>query len=268
MQVISLTDGKISQTSIDGRDIIIKKSSFNEVKKIEEARHILKNHTIRINGDEFNFHLPKIYDYVDGKIYMERLTGDNLEIGLRTAQNREKFVETTNSLFQYLYDNKIYWGDFAPRNIIIDTNKHSIGLCDFERGIQHNVFGKDFLQNYAYEEYGAFLLPSERSFSEKISAIFSVDKKHTITMDDIKSNRVKSIIRAQHIPQDSLTNQTIANVNKMIVLAETPYRLNKEIIFPIVRLEQIKDRSYALFAKEICSVLAKRGPQNGNDGKV
>ena len=99
------------------KKVVIKESSFDEVKKIEEARKILKTHKIEINNIEYSLHLPKIYAFKNNKIYMEFLKGDNLELILRTPQNRKSGVQILNSIFQYLYDNKIYWKDFAPRNI-------------------------------------------------------------------------------------------------------------------------------------------------------
>ena len=82
MQVTSLTKGKIRHTRINGREIIIKKSAFEEIKKIEEARIILKGRTILLGGKNFTFHVPKIYDYKNNEIYMEFLNGNNLEIAL------------------------------------------------------------------------------------------------------------------------------------------------------------------------------------------
>ena len=268
MQVISMTKGKITQDYINGREIIVKRSTFDEVKKIEKARNILKKHKIFIDEVPFDFHLPKIYDYQDGKIYMEFLTGDNLELELRTPKHHNCAVNMTNSLFQLLYDKEIYWGDFAPRNIIIDKENKMVNLCDFERGIYSNVNRYTYLQNYAYEEYAAFLFPSERCFSESLNDIFLVDKPQQIRLTDIHSNRVKSIIKEKGISEDNLTTQTVANINKMIILAETPYKRNGENIFPIVRLEQIKDNSYELFAKEVCNILAKKGHLYGNSGRI
>lgn len=268
MQVISMTKGKITQDYINGQEVIVKRSSFDEIKKIEEARRIFKDKKISIKDSDFIFHLPQIYDFEKGNIYMEFLSGDNLEIGLRTRQFRDTAVNITNSLFQYLYDKNIYWGDFAPRNIMIDNENKIINLCDFERGIRNDIYGKEYLQNYAYEEYAAFLFPAERTFSEKLNDIFIADKPSSIKMADIHSNRVKSIIREKNISEDILTTQTVANINKMIILAETPYKLNGENIFPIINLEQIKDNSYELFAKEVCKIISDRGRNYGNNERI
>lgn len=115
MQVISMTKGRIRQDRINGQEIIIKKSSFEEIKKIEQARKFLKGHTILLGGKDFTFHVPKIYDYKNNEIYMEFLTGNNLEINLRTPRHRNEAVKTTNLLFQYIYDSHLYWGDFLKK---------------------------------------------------------------------------------------------------------------------------------------------------------
>lgn len=87
MEVISLTEGKINRTYIAGKDVIIKQSSFDEIKNIEIARKALTNKTILLENDVYMFHLPKIYDYKDGCIFMEFLQGDNLELDLRNSTN-------------------------------------------------------------------------------------------------------------------------------------------------------------------------------------
>lgn len=87
MEVISLTEGKINRTYIAGKDVITKQSSFDEIKNIEIARKALTNKTILLENDVYMFHLPKIYDYKDGCIFMEFLQGDNLELDLRNSTN-------------------------------------------------------------------------------------------------------------------------------------------------------------------------------------
>ncbi len=80
MEVISLTEGRINRTYIAGKDVITKRSSFDEIKNIEAARKALTGKTIFLDNDFYMFHLPKIYDYRDGRIFMEFLQGDNLEL--------------------------------------------------------------------------------------------------------------------------------------------------------------------------------------------
>ena len=50
VQIISMTQGKIKRDFIAGREVVIKKTSFEEVKKIEEARNILKKHNIYVKN--------------------------------------------------------------------------------------------------------------------------------------------------------------------------------------------------------------------------
>lgn len=268
MDVISLTKDKINKVIISDKEIITKKSSFEEIKNIEKARKIFKNKEILINNSIYTFHLPHIYDYKENKIYMEFMTGYNLELYLRKNEKHKTSAAITNNILQYLYDNKIYWGDFAPRNILIDDTNKRINLCDFERGIKDNVQQKTYLQHLVYEEYAAFLLPQERTFSETMDRIFIVDNIENIQFKDIKSNRVKHIIMYRHLPLNSLTNQTIANINKMIILAETPYLKQNNLVFPIIELEAIKDKSYELFANKVCSFINKGIIDYGNKTRI
>lgn len=199
---------------------------------------------------------------------MEFLQGDNLELDLRNSTKHQDAAQDTNDLFQYMYENQILWKDFAPRNIIIDRQRHIVNLCDFERGIASDIRGKQFLQNYVYEEYAAFLLPYERKFPQSVEDIFNVDERHPVEFDNIKSKRVKSLIEAMCLPKGNLNSQTIANMNKLIVMAETPYKKGGQLVFPIIELEQIKDRSYSQFAKRIVQINKTRGNTHGNGGRL
>ena len=88
MDVISLTKDKINKVIISDKEIITKKSSFEEIKNIEKARKIFKNKEILINNSIYTFHLPHIYDYKENKIYMEFMTGYNLELYLRKNEKQ------------------------------------------------------------------------------------------------------------------------------------------------------------------------------------
>lgn len=48
----------------------------------------------------------------------------------------------------------------------------------------------------------------------------------------------KSLIEAICLPKDNLNSQTIANMNKMIVMAETPYKKGGQLVFPIIEYER------------------------------
>lgn len=268
MDVISLTKDKINKVIISNKEIITKKSSFEEIKNIENARKFFKNKEIILNNKTYTFHLPHIYDYQNNTIYMEFMKGHNLELALRENEKHKTAAQITSNLLQYLCDNKIYWGDFAPRNVLIDEANNKINLCDFERGIKDNIPQKTYLQHFVYEEYAAFLLPRERTFSETIDKIFTVDNIKSVQFREIKSNRVKHIIMAKHLAMNSLTNQTIANINKMIILAETPYLKQNNLIFPIIELETIKDKSYELFANKICNIINKGITNYGNNTRI
>ena len=268
MQVISLTEGKIKKINIGDKEIITKVSSFDEIKQIESARKILKNQFIVIENKQYSFHVPKIYDYNHGIIYMEFMHGNNLELSLRGERTHKQSAKITNTLFQYLFDNKIYWKDFAPRNIMIDELNRTINICDFERGITQHISNKEYLQNYVYEEYSAFLLPQERTFEKSLQQIFTVDSVQNISLEDIKSKRVKSIINAQKLSPNKITNQVVANINKMIILAETPYRQKEKLVFPIIELEAIKDKSYQDFAKAVLNIINKGIYKNDQHNRI
>ena len=236
MEVISLDEDRIKFTDHE----VFKKSTKSEYETLKKAAMLCKNLK--------NVSVPKLYGYNNGEICMERCYGENLELLLRNDNTHNDAVKHVNYLFSYLMNEKFFWKDFAPRNILLNDDKYII--MDFERGIAKEDISKElYLIESVYEEYGAFLLPEERIIST--DEAFTILNDKMLNLSDISSKRVKEILKLLGYTSEVPLSKYALAV-KMIVLNEEPYKTNNQIIFPVLELEEyIKSNGRKLYAKKI-----------------
>lgn len=236
MEVISLDEERVTLK----KDIVLKKSTKDELNTLIQAYHESK----RLS----NIIVPKVYEYKNGTICMERLYGSNLELMLRNQTTHDYGVKKLNYLLDYLMNSNFYWKDFAPRNILINDEKYMI--FDFERGLDTKKINKQcFLINNVYEEYSAFLLPKERIYHE--NDVFNVTSNKKIEVSRIKSERIKKILSFLGYSNE-VPISIYALAVKMIVVNEEPYIKDKEIIYPLIELEEfIKSKGKEEYARKI-----------------
>ena len=179
---------------------------------------------------------------------MERCFGENLELILRNKEKHKIGVEILNAILDFLLKNKIYWQDFAPRNILISDDE--ISIMDFERGISNECSNiSEYFVNTAYEEYAAFLLPEERIIS--LDEALCVKKDYPISIDTIKSKRVKLILNELGFNKTCKLSDYYLAV-KMIIINETPYENKNGIKYPLISLEKYMKRyGYEKYVKRI-----------------
>lgn len=229
MEVISLSKDKVKIMP----KTVLKKTNDIEFKNLLEAKEFLKHlKNLKINGVDYCLQVPKIFDYTEGNLLMERCFGNNIELGLRNYNKHAEYVKYINDIFEYIIKNNFYWLDFAPRNIIM--NENNIYLFDFERGfLNSNKKAEEYLtQPNVYEEYGAFLLPKERLFNLEYLKV----TMEGLNLNEINSKRVKMILKAWGY--DNLIPFPIyLKALQKIIEVETPIKENGTIKFPIVDLE-------------------------------
>ncbi len=245
MDVISLDKNRVTIHE----SFVTKETSQNEFESLKLAYLIASNlKPIIISSDKYQISIPKIYQYSNNLITMERCFGKNLELMLRHKATYNDGVTFLNSLLNFFLSNNFYWKDFAPRNILIDKKK--ISIMDFERGISEKVQNLQlYFVDSVYEEYGAFILPNDRLYS--IEEIFTSSDNNLIALSSISSKRVKTILKIQGY-NDYVPIKDYILAVKMIVTNEIPYKKNDEIIFPLLELEDyIKKYGYQEYAKRI-----------------
>ena len=245
MEVISLDEDRVKIYD----NFVTKKTNIDEYNFLNKATQMQKElNNITIDDTKYQIVTPKIYDFTNNIITMERCFGDNLELILRHYNTYNKGVIFLNSLLKFFIDNNFYWQDFAPRNILIQNNK--ISILDFDRGISDKVSSlQNYLVDSVYEEYGAFSLPNDRIYN--INDVYDSSDNTLINISTIKSRRVRTILNLLGF-KDYVPIKDYMLAVKMIVTNETPYKNNKEILFPILELEEyLKNEGYQKYAEKI-----------------
>lgn len=251
MEVISLDEGRIAFNEKK----VIKLTSESEKTCLVKASETLKTFSpFSFQGKEYNICTPNVYDFSNGKLTMERCFGDNLEILLRGSKHSVNAL-LVNELLKYFIENKFFWKDFAPRNIMINDNY--IYIMDFERGlVLGSININDYFANNVYEEYSAFLLPNERQISIDEALPLNINCEN-ISVASIESKRIKTILK-QLGYTTSCSLKDYYEAVRMLINAETPFVSKGEIIFPLVELEDyIKENGYEKYAKRIIKEYGK-----------
>lgn len=244
MDVISSEEGRI----IINDKFVSKKTKIGEVNNLFIARKMIDGIDLNINGKKYEICLPEVYDYNNGILKMERCRGDNLEILLRNRESHTSNASNLNNILLTLLDNRFFWNDFAPRNIMLNDSEKKVFLFDFERGVSD----KNTLSNYflypVLEEYSAFLLRNERLFNENI--LLNTDLNQTIDISQIKSNRIINIMKK--MGYSDIKKIDYIKIVIMIIRVEEPFIFNNNFIFPIIELENILHRyGYDTYANEV-----------------
>lgn len=264
-EVISFDKNKICEFEKNGIKTIFKKTSEIEFKNLIKAKKFLKDKKILLDGIEYSIDVPDVlsWDEKNQTIHMSFCDGKNMELLLRSENNRKQFLKLFQSIFIFIFKESFYWEDFAPRNILVQDSH--ISLVDFEKGLSfQNIDVRNFLRRHVYEEYSSFLLPDERLLD--VVSVFKAtekEKMEKIAIDSIKIKRIKAIANMISYPP-IITREQYLQIQALIVKAETPYLENGHLIFPRLKLEsilqdkQINPLAYIEYAREIlqsCKVI-------------
>ncbi|MBE6156249.1 MAG: hypothetical protein E7161_00680 [Firmicutes bacterium] len=238
--IVSFDPNKTWTINVKEKIIFCKRTIENEIKNLKKMKKLLLKKEININNKKYEIVVPEIssWDIENNILYMQYCEGKNLEFYLRNEKTHKEGVEYLNALLNFFIENRIYWIDFAPRNILIGKGK--IYLVDFEKGIApKNIKIYNYLRNHVYEEYCLFLFEDERIFNlDFVFKIRDTEKNDFYYLKDIKSYRIKAI--ARHLGyHNTLTNEEYLNIWKMLILVEEPKLINNNIYFGGVDLDKI-----------------------------
>lgn len=239
-KVISFDPKKVWFETSDGKKICKKKTKVNEVESLLQASELLRGKTVTIFGKEYEILVPMVLDWMPdtSTLTMHFCEGINLESLLCDKQKRKYGVEVLQALMRFVIDNKFYWNDFAPRNVIISPN--NIHIMDFENGISNRdtTTLADFLRMRVYREYSSFLLETERFFS--VEEVFGLKTNEENEIIDVNScsKRIIALAKAMgYYP--TMTKQESLNIQKRVLISETPYISNGEILYPRIMIEEL-----------------------------
>ena len=256
-KIVSLDNNKTWVIEKENKLVFCKKTNKSEDNTLKKISKILNESKILINDKEYFLYIPKVYnwDNVNEILYMQFCYGKNLEFILRNEETHNLGCTILNELLKFFIVNKIFWVDFAPRNILINNNK--IILVDFEKGLlPKNTKVYDYLRNHVYEEYCLFLFENERIYSDNfVFRIRKNEKNKIYNISEIKSIRIKKMaIKFGYNKQ--MTNDKYIEILKIFVLVEKPKIIDEKFYFPGVYLDSIiTDNNNLYIDKYISKVL-------------
>ncbi len=218
--------------------IFCKKTNFDEVDNIKYITKLISNEIITISGKKYILGIPRIinWDSASNILYLEYCEGENLEFYLRSETRHFEGRDIINGLLDFFIKNKIFWIDFAPRNIIINSDK--IFIVDFEKGILSSATPLvEYFRNHVYEEYCLFLLKSERK--KYFDNIFYVSEQENLIFDleKIESDRFREIAKMLGYTE-TITKREYLQILKIVTDVEEPYIKDGKFVFPGVILDK------------------------------
>ncbi len=236
-EIISLDPSKTWCEEFNNTLVFKKVTQEKEVEHLCYANKTLYGKKVTIAGHTYTIQLPIVLDWNEQAsiLTMSYCEGENLECLLCNSSTRKAAIEILHTLLKFVISNNFFWYDFAPRNILISSDK--IYFVDFEKGIHSNVKHlKLFLRNHVFEEYSSFLLKNERIFSaDYVYSLYDGEKDININISDVKVKRFKAIA-LQLGYTDTILLSELLKIQQMIINKEEPYMLNGEIIFPRIKL--------------------------------
>ena len=240
--IISYDPNKTWLEELNNQVVFRKQSSETEKNSIELFAKQLENKNLLVFDKKFGLNVPKIYDWnKDNKILtMEYCEGVNLEFLLRDTKTYDYGRTILDKLLKFMIDNKFYWVDFAPRNVLINDDK--ITLVDFEKGFEAKDT-RDYLRNHVYEEYGSFTFLEDRMYNpDEVFDTTEEEEEYLYVISEIGPKRIKTVAGLLGYTE-TLTRKEYLSIIKMFIIAEEPYKDSDKVIFPRVELEKVlKDK--------------------------
>lgn len=248
-EVLSYDENRIqSYVDINGNFIYSKRTTLIEFQNLRMANEYLREFPIYLIKDIRLLTVnPVSYNPETGILETQFFEGENLELLLRNnSVNRQFILSLIKDFFLKIYKSGFFWGDCAPRNMILNLDLSEIRILDFERNlIIDPVLGNNekFLirhfRNYSYEEFFSFLFKSEHSILKRF--ILGEPLDHVLS-SNIGSKRKKSFLIEYFGEKEYYSTTEIAFVEDLIVKANTPFEINNIKVFPIIIADLIYER--------------------------
>ncbi len=254
-EIISFDSNRVWFDFLRNRKVCKKKTKIDEVESLIQASNFLKNKKIKIFDIEYNILTPELvlWNSEEGILTMSYCEGENLESIICDEERRNFGVNILQRILNFILQNRFFWRDFAPRNIIV--SKNTIYFVDFEKGISDiSTTYKDYLRLRVYREYSSFLLPEERKIDiEKIFELGEGEVNDTINVD-MCSRRIIILAKAMgYYP--TMTKKQNLYMRKKIIEVEQPYIVDGKIRYPRIFIEKLleskNDEGYEKYARYI-----------------
>lgn len=268
MDVLSFDANKVLFLKNPTR-LVRKFTSEKEYFQLNQVIEFLAENNLFIDLHEFKIETPSIISWNGRILDLEYVEGLNLEHALREVNNpnRNFYLKLLKCFIKLLKSHGFLWGDFAPRNMILNKEKKILYIMDFERELEfvHPVSAVQFnryLRNYSREELACFLFPEELIL---LLQDFLISENNALVhIDTIVSRRKKRLLEFLFGAKKEYSLYELQDVEDLLVELATPVKVLANVLFPmdildkkpfdydeyIIRVKQLKgengERKYAI----------------------
>lgn len=249
--VLSFDSKKVEiSLNASGETIVKKQTTQKEYINITLARqHLLKHQPVLDFAmiQNFSISVAGVSDWNQelGILSTFFCNGDNLEGILKNSfgKDRVDWIEILKKIFEIFKSSGFLWGDFAPRNMILDWSQKTLWLVDFERDLQlkdgpieQEVFNR-YVCNYSREEFSCFL-SKEEQFSV-FREFLRENCTRLVPTDQIASKRKKGLLKNLFGDKNCYSIAELYQTEDVMVFVATPFYVNEVLFFPMDSLDQI-----------------------------
>lgn len=250
--IISSDINRVRLIERSGNPLVVKNSTYSEFENYYTAKKKLSNLTesISVNGIAFHVGIPESIEWDPDNmcIVLNYIEGTNLEALLKSQTTYTCAKSFLQALLSFFIKIGFHWLDFSPRNIIISFEQKSIVLVDFEKGFV-DVNSYEYI-SLIIEEYGAFLLPEDNKYYDKILTLLQENSKLVENMILSKSKRLMVLSQL-------LNSNNYIELYASLIIAEIPYKSDTNtMVFPIVNYEKIlSEFGYDAWGKAVARIV-------------
>lgn len=244
MNVLSFDSSKVTLNFKE--NIVIKKTTDSEYATFLDVQDYLNKVPIILDQGIRLLTAPLI-GWSPGILITEYCNGLNLEHALKSQENVNFWIKILGELLNIMEKKGLFWGDFAPRNMVYDPKTRVINIFDFERStnildstVKPKVFAR-FFCNYAYEELSCLI--SQKLQKKVFNPYLKEDTKNDLILSSEISSRRKIILLNDLFgPKGEYHIKDISLIEKAMSLVATPYVIAGKMYYPMYNIEKIVEK--------------------------
>lgn len=247
---LSFDSSRVSLVTSGGVRLVRKKTEEREYQQLIQAQNHLESFCPDVSADGMGSWKIRVAEWVGwdplkGEIQTRFCDGSNLEELLKTSigSNREPVIRFLVNLYQTFRNIGFLWGDFAPRNMLLDGVSSTVRLVDFERQLELlPVVGKRkfvrYVREYSREEFASFFTTEEQNvlFGEILE---QEDDDLFIPTLHIRSRRKRVLLQSLFGMREQYQIRDVRYVEDLMVHVATPLELEGVYRFPMELLDLI-----------------------------
>lgn len=233
-----------------GPAVIEKTTTFQEYRQITKAREYLKINPIILSKKLLLLIPAPILRWENKKSVLVTLfcNGINGEQVLRTStgSERSRSINLFKECFQKMRLAGFLWGDFAPRNMIIDEKSKRIWIVDFERQLElknkpvaKSLFSR-YIRNYSFEEFSCFLFAEEQK--KFFSNMLTEESKASIPASQIHSKRKSKLLTSLFGQKKYYKVKELQIVEALMIFVATPFFVNGMPFYPMDFIDRMSNQ--------------------------